>query len=693
MRRGCHLLAVGLCLLAGQRAFATSPLDLAGDPLPPGAVARLGSKRFRQTEAITDVAFMPNGDLLTLSGDGSLQFIDRATGQLRRQFDASNEPVQYSKTLCVSRDGLFIATCGSLRETDDKPYRPSVRLWNAAGGSVAKTIAWEAPQGIECKHAEITPDGRTIISASSDGVVQVWDLAAGQELLSFKVGQPGLEVMALSPDGSVVATAGRRGSVSLWAWQTPEAPREFSGGPDMATSAAFSPDGKLLACAGSDKGGVRVWDVATGKLLHGLGAPDGSDYWRRIAFSPDGKLLCATSHRYQAIFVWDVATGEELRRLEGKPVSQDWLAISPDSQWIAAAPFAGTVIRVWNLQSGEAIAPPAAAMDGQVDHLAFSPDDSVLFSAGMDHTVRAWETLTGRQLWMVRHGHWVRGFALSPDGKHVASSSLDDTVRLLDAASGRQVYLLPGHGRLGGRRETAFLPGGKQFLSWGDDMYLRIWDVATGKALVDNLLRPSGVQIPEDEEDWEPNGDFNDWRFDLGPAAATPDGKSFVLLYRNSLRVFDVSTGREVRNLGGQDGRVLTLDVSPDGGLALTNGWGKPTTIPLAGGGRRSVSPDRHIARVLELKTDQKRLELALPGQQAGAVAFNANGSLFAVAGASPPKVEVFDTQSGQPRWSLDALPAGVTAMVFSHDHRLLATALQDTTIIVWDLRAARSKP
>jgi WD40 repeat protein len=232
-----------------------------------------------------------------------------------------------------------------------------------------------------------------------------------------------------------------------------------------------------------------------------------------------------------------------------------------------------------------------------------------------------------------------------------------------------------------------------RFLSWGDDMYLRIWEVATGKALVENLLRPSGVRIPDDEEDWEPNGDFNDWRFDLGPAAMTPDGKSFVLLYQNSFRVFDVSTGREIQNLGGQEGRTLMLAVSPDGGLALTTEWGKPTTIQLAGGGMRGISPNHHIARVAGLKTGEQRLELTLPGRQAGAVAFNADGSLFAAAGAPPPQAEVFDTQTGQPRWTLDALPARVTAMVFSHDHRLLATALQVTTIIVWNLRAAKAKP
>src|SRR5262249_1841340 len=126
----------------------------------------------------------------------------------------------------------------------------------------------------------------------------------------------------------------------------------------------------------------------------------------------------------------------------------------------------------------------------------------VVVTASQDHTVRLWDAATGKQQRKLQHGGSVQAIAVSPDGTKVASSSMDDTVRLWDAATGREIYQLAGHGRLGGYRFLVFTPDGKRLLSWGDDFYLRVWDMATGKALHENRLQPTGVKVPEgDEED------------------------------------------------------------------------------------------------------------------------------------------------------------------------------------------------
>src|SRR5262249_18395128 len=137
--------------------------------------------------------------------------------------------------------------------------------------------------------------------------------------------------------------------------------------------------------------------------------------------------------------------------------------------------------------------------EGNVALIAFAGD--LVATTGDDHTIRFWEPATGKQRLKLTHGSWVRAFALSPDGTRLASSSLDDTVCLWDVATGRKIYKLPGHGRLGGRRAVGFTPDGKHFLSWGDDYYLRKWDVATGRALLEHALRPTGVQVPDNDDE------------------------------------------------------------------------------------------------------------------------------------------------------------------------------------------------
>src|SRR5947208_3001167 len=76
----------GVVLVAGLSATRADPprVDLLGDPLPPGAVARLGSSRWQHGGSVSAVVFSPDGKAL-LSGDqdGRILCWDAATGQER----------------------------------------------------------------------------------------------------------------------------------------------------------------------------------------------------------------------------------------------------------------------------------------------------------------------------------------------------------------------------------------------------------------------------------------------------------------------------------------------------------------------------------------------------------------------------------------------------------------------------------
>src|SRR5262249_19707421 len=158
---------------------------------------------------------------------------------------------------------------------------------------------------------------------------------------------------------------------------------------------------------------------------------------------------------------------------------------------------------------------------------------------------------------------------------------LDDTVRLWDADTGREIYRLAGHGALGGYRALGFTPDAKRLLSWGDDFYLRVWDVANGKALSEHRLRPTGVKAPE--EDGDPRE--REMRLlSLGPGVFSPDGKRFVLAIPKGTFVFDVETGKELRTIETGLRNVKSLAVSPDGKRLLAGGWGASIQTKLPDG-------------------------------------------------------------------------------------------------------------
>src|SRR5262249_45334194 len=130
--------------------------------------------------------------------------------------------------------------------------------------------------------------------------------------------------LAFSPEGKMLASTCYEGIIQLWDVAAGKELRRMQGTQKAASSVAFAPDGKTLATASSDASGdhtIRFWEAATGKELrrmelHPWSAID-------IAFSRDGKVLAAVGgipgvpNESSDVRLWDVVTGRELPPLRG----------------------------------------------------------------------------------------------------------------------------------------------------------------------------------------------------------------------------------------------------------------------------------------------------------------------------------------------------------------------------------------
>ena len=308
------MVGVAVCLAVGRAGpepgagpKEAGRIDLYGDPLPPGALVRLGCMRFRHPGSRKEVAFAPDGKTLvsvTQSGD-SMRFWEPSTGKLLGEIETEDA---IFASFTFAPDGKTIASAGNLKEGDNFPNRPALCFWDTATRKRLRTI--KLADRTSVGRLFFMPDGKTLLGNSDAGMC-VWDAATGAELLRYKL--PSRGNVTPSPDGQWVAAGGDDGFLYLWEWQTAKEPRKIKAMSRRFLALAFSSDSQTLAGSFDDGNTpVHLWDVASGKVLRRLPGDESTRYAQGLAFSPDGKLLATTDygnrreqHWSGGILLWD----------------------------------------------------------------------------------------------------------------------------------------------------------------------------------------------------------------------------------------------------------------------------------------------------------------------------------------------------------------------------------------------------
>ena len=383
---------------------------------------------------------------------------------------------------------------GSICAGDVQPRRPpcphGLRRWDGAGlgrghGRAARAAAEpRRRRGPRLFH----PDGRRILTASADGTARIWDTAtAGSAGLHIPQGDC---YAAFSHDGRRIVTSAYDGSTVVRDAITglPIAPPLQHDGRAPVNRAVFSPDDRYVLTSNS-AGIACVWDVATGRPITPLDIRDvargGRAPLRRrrgwdAAFSPDGRsvVVAYTGGPDGAeARIWEVATGRLLHTL--KHARRLWHAeFSPDGRLVVTASDDRTA-RIWEAATGHLLA--TLEHDGPVRHAEFSPDGRLVVTASDDQTARVWDAATGRpHAPPLPHRGEVKHAAFSPDGRLVVTASDDQTARIWDAATGRPGPILKHGGTVHNAR---FSPDGRRVVTAGSDGTARVWDAATGLPL------------------------------------------------------------------------------------------------------------------------------------------------------------------------------------------------------------------
>ena len=483
--------------------------------------------------AVRDAAFCPDdASLVVTAGADNTARIWKVDLEGRTPEVNEAEKVLFGHTAplttaAFSPDGQSIVTAG---------HDGMAMVWTRGGeprGSFEHRGARGESVGVLA--AAFSPRGEYLLTSCSDGRMRVWDVAARKCLVpgglpgsadrltpvayTKKNGEP---PRAYSPsfntrgDRVVTPSAGSlvfedtAGAVAeIWdagpgRGERPIRRLELDGVGPLA-DAAFSPDGTLVAAAGAD-GGVRLWDVKTGRLVTPCPEPR-SVAWERVVFSPGGEFLAVEAADGLGR-IWDVRGKKWLNRsLVGLTGPAPNLVFSPGSDRIATDGGSEGVL-VWDLRGGGPV-----ALDGRREALAavaFDRGGKTVLGLNRENAVTLWNATTGEtSIDSIRHG--PSGYAATAAAFHVGqtvtrvvSAGTEGLAMVWDIGAPEKVMPLLVKGPV---KRAAFSPDGNRIATVGYDGAASVWDATSAHPLGDPIRGPG-----------------------LNAAAFSPDGGSLVVV-------------------------------------------------------------------------------------------------------------------------------------------------------------------
>ena len=592
-------------------------------------------------QGVFALAFSPDGSILASgAADNTAKLWDVASGREIRTLGPNYGAV----SLAFSPNGRILAI-GTL---DQK-----IKILDPASGREVRVLSGHS--GAIWSIA-ISPDGRILASGSDDHTIRLWDLESGQPLATLGGFSRQVLSVAFSPNGQLLAANSEDHKIRLWDLTSGRELRSMAG--YAVGHAVFSPDGRMLA-AGSSLHTIKFWDVASGRELRTLHGH--SDYVALLGFSPDGRILASSSYD-KTVKLWDVASGRELGTLSGnlRLPSMLWassMAFSPTGHMLALGIGDGG-IRLWDTATGRELAPLGGHSVG-VSSALFSPDGHLVAFGSFDGTIKIWDAASGRQLRVLRgHSGFVTSIAFSNDGRELASGSADHTARLWDVATGRQLRTLRGHSEQ--VTSVAFSPDGRVLATGSGDRTIKLWDVTSG----------SELRALAGHSSW------------VNSVAFSPDGRILAsgsgrlgangINADNSVKLWDVATGAELRTLVGHSKWVTSVSFAPGGKLLA------------------SASDDRTI-KLWDTASGREVRTLGGFSDRVSSVTFSPDGRTVA-AGAHDGVVKLWEVATGNEIRTLEGHADLVASVAFSPDGQRLVTASWSSTVRIWNVASGKEK-
>jgi len=575
------------------------------------------------------------------------------------------------KSVCFRPQGDVLATAGN---------DGMIRLWSMPSRTLLTTLDAKCQQ---VSSVAFSPDGRLLASAGSDGTLGVWKTSSrgarrprpfqgtgtestGPTVPTFKSVHPRRAwgtheaalarrhgsrcAVAFSPDGDTLASWGADDTFRFWnvgAWDCFKTIEARQGG---INGACFDLHGQFLASAG-ENGTVKLWQLPDARPHRTL--REGPLYVSAVRFALDGTRLAAGIG--PDVTVWDMAAGRETDHYSNV-YGVSALCFSPDGSLLASA-GRDQPIRLRHLGTRR-FAASLIADALMVESVAFSPDGRVLASGDSGGAVKLWQVQPHQHLHKLgEHATGALCIQYSPDGRWLAGSAIttDDqrdqwSIPVWDAVSGRLLHLLSGHTSTVAAVSFSGGPGPPRLASVSYDKTIRIWNPQTGEC--ERVLKGHEHKICS--------------------VAFSPDGRLLASgSNQRTVRLWDVETGECVRAFDREHAiRVPWVCFSPDG-----------TLLASCGTGGKIVLYDVATRRILRsFLAHQESLRAAC---------FSPDGRQLA-AGDDDGMITLWDVSTGRCMTAWKAHQYDIFSLSFHPSGRFLASSSRGKHVKLWDVSSRR---
>lgn len=572
----------------------------------------------------------------------SAHVLQERTSDLAEQLWGRLEPYNSDIELLLS----------TARKSPKKPWLRSIKPNLVQPNSLLiQTLGGNTSQ---IKSVKFTVDGKSIVSGSEEGKINILNLDTQKEVHIFTGHINSINTISVTANNKYFISGSEDTTLKIWNLENRSESLTLIGHQGPVLTVITTHDSKWAISGSSDKT-IKIWDVEDGYCKFTLEGH--SDAVKDLAITSDDKKLVSLSSN-NSIKIWDLDKNQETSEiisLDGEdPLGA--LAITPDDKYIIYSQsdvgWDGGVasnIRVLRFPECEEVA--ALRTLGEINTITAFKDNQQIFAGSSYGYIYVWNFPDEEPLFLLKdHRQSINSLDINCDNGLLISGSDDCTIKIWQIEEGNQ-FKFYGHDDQ--VNSIAIISDRKLVISGSYDGVLKVWSLETG----DELSKFDGG--------WEP----------VEHLIPIPNKNQVIYVSANSL-----PNNEEILEVRHQQTNNELFSLLSYGSLR------EPLAVAPNGRWLASMLDDEFGLQIYDIgEPSQEPIILTGHSAEISSVVFTADSRTI-ISGAWDQTIKVWDIQRGKSIHTFKGHTANVNALAIASDDKRIISASDDGNLIVWNL-------